>query len=54
LTAAPLRLDGNLQLVRSEHQHHLGGDELGIVRQELAEVRARLARERVALALAAR
>jgi hypothetical protein len=37
-------------VVRSEHPHHLGGDDLGIGRQELAEVRAGLARERVALA----
>jgi hypothetical protein len=36
-----------------EHLHH-GGDDLGIVRPELAEFRARLARERVALALAGR
>jgi hypothetical protein len=43
-----------LLLVRSEHPHPLGGDDLGIVRQELAEVGARLARERVALALAGR
>jgi hypothetical protein len=42
------------QIVRSGHPHHLGGDDLALVRQELAEVRARLARERVALALAGR